>query len=128
MQGTVSTATTYVLVIDDDASMTRLMAMSLRMQGFTVKTASNGAEGLEQIAREKPDAIVLDIAMPVMDGRTFYRELRARGDATPVLVVSAFGARTASLELKAQGFMPKPFHPDELGEKVQHLIDAHGGV
>ena len=127
MQGTL-TATAYVLVIDDDASMARMMAMTLRMQGFTVKTASNGVEGLDQIEREKPDAIVLDIAMPVMDGRTFYRELRARGDATPVLVVSAYGARSASLELQAQGFMPKPFHPDELGEKVQRIIDAHGGV
>ncbi len=123
MEGTLS-ATAHVLVIDDDASMARMMAMSLRMQGFAVKTAANGVEALEQIAREKPDAIVLDLAMPVMDGRTFYRELRARGNATPVLVVSAYGARSASLELQAQGFMPKPFHPDELGEKVQRLLEV----
>lgn len=123
MEGTLS-ATAHVLVIDDDASMARMMAMSLRTQGFTVKTAANGVEALEQIAREKPDAIVLDLAMPVMDGRTFYRELRARGNATPVLVVSAYGARSASLELQAQGFMPKPFHPDELGEKVQRLLEV----
>ena len=127
MQSTV-TATMYVLVIDDDASMARMMAMSLRMEGFRVATAANGLEGLAQIEREKPDAIVLDIAMPVMDGRTFYRELRSRGVETPVLVVSAYGARNAAMELQAQGFMPKPFHPDELSEKVQRLIETHGGA
>ena len=127
MQSTV-TATMYVLVIDDDASMARMMAMSLRMEGFRVATAANGLEGLAQIEREKPDAIVLDIAMPVMDGRTFYRELRSRGVETPVLVVSAYGARNAAMELQAQGFMPKPFHPDELSEKVRRLIETHRGA
>jgi DNA-binding response OmpR family regulator len=64
---------------------------------------------------------VLDLEMPEMDGRTFYRQLRERGIAVPVLIVSAYGARAAGRELGTPA-MDKPFNPDELVRAVQELL------
>lgn len=111
-----------VLVVDDDAALVRLLTLTLRQDGFEVSTAFDGAEALTQVAVRKPDAIVLDLEMPVMDGRTFYRELRARGIETPVLILSAMGARTARRELNAEAYMEKPFDPYELVSTVGALI------
>lgn len=112
-----------VLVIDDDAAITRMLRLTLRDGGFEVTTAANGALALEQITDEHmPDAIVLDLEMPVMDGRSFYRALRSRGIDVPVLVLSAYGARTAQRELGANAYLNKPFNPEELVSQVRDLV------
>ena len=113
-----------VLVIDDDPAVNRLMGMSLRLHGFDVASASNGIAGLDKLDATHPDLIILDLEMPLMDGRTFFRELRARGDHTPVLIASAHGARAAALELRAEGYIDKPFHPDDLAHKVRGIENA----
>src|SRR5581483_9635291 len=110
-----------VLVIDDDPGTNRMMGLSLRLQGFHVTSAYDGYSGLDEVEAHHPDVIVLDLEMPMMDGRAFFRELRARGHGTPVLIASAYGARAGALELRANGYITKPFHPDELAEKIRSI-------
>ena len=113
-----------VLVVDDDVSLSRLVRAILRTADYEVAQAYNGIEGLEIADREHPDVIVLDLQMPQLDGRGFFKELRARGDHTPVLVSSSFGARTAQRELGAEGSIEKPFDPDALVDAVARLFEA----
>lgn len=113
-----------VLVVDDDVSLSRLVRAILRTAQYEVAQAYNGIEGLEAASRERPDVIVLDLQMPQLDGRGFFRELRARGDYTPVLVSSSYGARSAQQELGAEGSIEKPFDPDALVAAVARLFQA----
>lgn len=117
--------TRRVLVVDDDASILRLLRMIFREAEFDVATSSNGQEALESVERAEPGAIVLDLEMPVMDGRTFVRELRSRGYQTPVLILSAYGARQAQRELDAQGGIDKPFDPDAVVAAVASLLGSN---
>jgi DNA-binding response OmpR family regulator len=110
-----------VLVLDDDNALLRLLRLTLTSEGFEVITASNGLEGLEKVDREPPDVILLDLEMPVMDGRTFFRELRQQGNNTPVLILSAYGARDAQRELHADGSLEKPFDADALMNELKQL-------
>lgn len=113
-----------VLVIDDDPAISRMMSLTLRSAGFEVKTALNGAVGLEQVEAQSPEVIVLDLEMPVLDGRGFYRELRRKGYTMPVLIVSANGAKAACRELDANDSLAKPFAFDELTSKLERLLPA----
>jgi CheY-like chemotaxis protein len=113
-----------ILVIDDDEPMSRMIAMTLRSGGHEVTLAHDGRAALEQVETHHPDVIVLDLVMPVMDGWAFYRELRERGIETPVMIVSAHGARRAQRELCAQAAMTKPFMPDDLAYKVDEILAA----
>jgi len=111
-----------VLVVDDDVSLSRLVRAILHTADYEVEQAYNGIEGLEAADRAHPDVIVLDLQMPQMDGRGFFRELRARGDHTPVLVSSSYGARSAQKELGAEGSIEKPFDPEVLVAAVTRLF------
>jgi DNA-binding response OmpR family regulator len=113
---------TTVLVVDDDSNLRRLLSVTLRLAGYSVYTAENGAIALGLMTASAPDVIILDLMMPVMDGREFHRRIRAEGYSTPVLLVSAYGAEQACHELGAQDSLPKPFDPDELVERVQVLV------
>jgi len=115
-----------VLVIDDDAALLRMLKLSLQDFGFEVSTAVNGADALAKLETEAPNVVVLDIEMPVMDGRAFYRELRAMGSRIPVLVLSAYDARRAQRELHADAFMRKPFDPTELSLMLASLAGSQG--
>ncbi|MBF6599187.1 MAG: response regulator [Dehalococcoidia bacterium] len=111
-----------VLVVDDDPAVVRLLKMTLRQSGFDVATAYNGAEALDSVMRHEPEAIVLDIEMPVMDGRTFFHELRGRHYDVPVLILSADNARGVQRELGAQASVGKPFFADDLIDAVISII------
>ncbi len=111
-----------ILVIDDDAALSRMLLLALRGDGLDVASAPNGAVALDQIDERTPDVIVLDLEMPVMDGRSFYRELRARGADMPVLILSAFEARRGQRELGANAYLNKPFDPDDLVREVRQLL------
>src|SRR5688572_7206773 len=113
-----------VLVVDDDPAVIRMVSLSLMTDGFDVSTAGDGIEGLERLASQIFDVIVLDLQMPRMDGRTFFREMRSRGYETPVVILSAYGADVARNELKANGAVSKPFHPDDLSAVVRRLVRA----
>ena len=112
-----------VLVVDDDRPVARMVAATLGLEGYSVMVAHDGKEALERVDAESPDVICLDLQMPVMDGREFFRELRRRGVLTPVVVLSAYGAESAQLELGADGFVDKPFDPDRLVSAIAETID-----
>jgi len=114
-----------VLIVDDDVNLMRLLRTILRTAGFEVLTADQGIAALDLLAVESVDLIILDLRMPVIDGRTLYREMRSRGVAAPILIASAYGARSAQVELGAQGFIEKPFDPDRLVEAVNEAIASN---
>ena len=97
-----------VLVVDDDPSILRMLRIVFMGDGYDVTTATNGVEALDAVQKDAPGVIVLDLEMPLMDGREFFRELRSRGHEMPVLILSAYGAERARGELKAEAFVSKP--------------------
>lgn len=113
-----------VLVMDDDPALLRVVRLVLSSDGFSVDTAADGIAGLERFEAQPPAAIVLDLQMPRMDGRAFFRELRSRGHKTPVLILSAYGAEEACRELGADGAIGKPFDPDHLSNAVRRLVNG----
>jgi CheY-like chemotaxis protein len=115
-------STHSVLVVDDDRNLTRLMATILRTSGIDTVTATDGLAALDAVEHNDIDAIVLDLQMPQMDGRGFFYELRARGDHTPVLIASAYGARAAQRELGAEASVEKPFDPEVLISELQRIL------
>lgn len=113
-----------VLVVDDDVSLARLLKTILRSANFEVDGAVNGRDALRATQENQFDVIVMDLRMPVLDGRGFFRELRAAGDSTPVLIASAYGARSAQKELGAESAIEKPFEPDDLIAEVERLVSS----
>jgi len=113
-----------VLVVEDDPDLAALEADVLKLRGHEVDVASNGREALEAVGRARPDLILLDIKMPVMNGREFADEYRRREPTTaPIMVVTAADdAQRRAAEVGASGWIAKPFDPDVLLEKVTTLL------
>ena len=113
------------LVVDDEATLTDLLQMALRYEGWEVKTAGDGQTAL-RIAREfKPDVVVLDIMLPDIDGLAVLQRLRADGQETPVLFLTAKDAlddRIAGLTAGGDDYVTKPFSLDELVARLRGLI------
>lgn len=122
-----NSGTMHVLVVDDDPGIRSLVRLSLVSEGWIVATAGNGLEALEVLANyseKRFNLIILDVQMPAMDGPTFYRELRALEDDTPVLMLSANDAERARREVGANAAMAKPFDPFILIERARELAVA----
>ena len=111
-----------VLLIDDDPALVRMIRLALLSEGLEVDTAADGLLGLEAVERAQYDIIVLDLQMPNLDGRGFFREYRARGGTTPVVLLSAYGAQTARSELNAEAAVTKPFDPVVLIRTIRTLL------
>ncbi len=112
-----------VLVVDDDPAIRDFVSIALEDEGYRVETAPNGQEALDKVRRDPPDAILLDIMMPTLDGWEFlahWRMLSARCQA-PVLVMSAVGGRCLARQLGARDFLAKPFDLDTLLGRVAAL-------
>lgn len=116
--------TRRILVVDDDLNLARLLRTILRTAGYEVASSTDGFQALDMLAREHFDAVVLDLRMPRIDGRTLFRQLRGSGNQVPVLIASAYGARSAQIELGAEGSIEKPFDPESLLEAVEQLLAA----
>lgn len=114
-----------ILVVDDEPGIGRMIRLLLTSEGMSAHVVHSGADGLDYVKRAPVEVIVLDLQMPGMDGRSFYRGLRAMGDTTPVIILSANGARKAQLELGAEDSLAKPFMPDDLLAKVRALVSRH---
>jgi DNA-binding response OmpR family regulator len=112
----------YILVVDDDPSLVRFVSLVLRSENYEVKAVGSGREGLSAIAEGDPSLIVLDLRMPEMDGREFYRQARGSGYTGPVIVCSAYGAGAAKVELGADAAIDKPFDPESLISTVKSLV------
>jgi DNA-binding response OmpR family regulator len=113
-----------VLLIDDDPALVRMIRLALLSEGLQVDTAIDGVQGLAATETSTYDVIVLDLQMPNMDGRAFFREFRARGGTTPIVLLSAYGAQAARSELKAEAAVSKPFDPNTLIRAVRALLPA----
>ena len=116
---------THVLVVDDDPGVRRALARALTLHGFRTDAAAGGAEALYQLTVSSPDVIILDIAMPGLDGWEVCRRLRAAGDRTPVLMLTARDAvadRVKGLEIGADDYLVKPFALDELLARLRALL------
>jgi two-component system response regulator MprA len=114
-----------ILVVDDEPAVRDALERALRSNGYAVSTAVDGRDGLERVAAETPDLIVLDIMMPRLDGLEACRELRASGDRTPVLILTArdaVGDRVEGLDAGADDYLVKPFALEELLARIRALL------
>jgi two-component system response regulator MprA len=113
-----------ILVVDDDQAVRDSLRRSLAFNGYEVEVAGDGLAALESIARQRPDALVLDVMMPRLDGLEACRRLRSAGEDLPILVLTARDAvsdRVAGLDAGADDYLTKPFHFGELMARVRAL-------
>ncbi|MGA2929916.1 MAG: response regulator transcription factor [Solirubrobacteraceae bacterium] len=114
-----------ILVVDDDDAILDSLARALELEGYKVATAIDGAEALRSVAHSEPDAVVLDIGLPDLNGRVVAARMRAGGLSTPILVLSALDAvddRIAGLEAGADDYLVKPFAIGELVARLRALL------
>ncbi|GAA1617031.1 response regulator transcription factor [Catellatospora bangladeshensis] len=114
-----------VLVADDDASVRQSLDRALRLEGYTVHLAADGAEALAKTHDLRPDLLLLDVMMPVLDGLDTCRRLRQAADHTPVLMLTARDAvadRVAGLDAGADDYLVKPFALQELLARIRALL------
>lgn len=114
-----------ILVVDDEPAVRDSVARALRYAGHDVATAADGHDGLDQLSTNPVDLVILDVAMPRIDGLEMTRRLRAAGDRTPILMLTARDAiadRVDGLDAGADDYLVKPFALDELRARVRALL------
>src|SRR3954454_23918158 len=114
-----------LLLVDDDAPIRRMLARTLTAEGYEVEAAADGGSALAAVERSVPDAIVLDVTMPGLDGLAVPRRLRAKGLRVPILLLTARDAvheRVAGLDAGADDYLVKPFDTNELAARVRALL------
>ena len=114
-----------VLVVDDDQAVRESLRRSLEFNGYSVALARDGAEALASIGQEAPDALVIDVMMPRLDGLEATRALRSAGNDLPILVLTArdsVGDRVEGLDAGADDYLTKPFALEELLARLRALL------
>ncbi len=121
-----------ILLIDDDPDFVEAVRVIIASAGYDVRVAYDGAEGLEAVAQEKPDLIILDVMMPVMNGHEACAKLKADPQTAkiPIILLTAVADRVTTstythrdmLESEAEDYMPKPVEPTELLNLVQSWL------
>ena len=120
-----------ILVIDDDEKITSMLRRGLAFEGYRVRTARSGVEGLDAVRQEEPDLVVLDIMMPGLDGWEVCRRLREAGSRVPVLMLTAkdeVGDRVRGLDTGADDYLVKPFALEELLARIRALLRRSGAA
>lgn len=118
----------HIFVVDDDAALGRLTTLALKAEGYEVAAFTSAREALAEVLDgdvPNPSVIILDLSMPEMDGREFYRRARDAGLEAPVVILSAYGAADAKKELGAEAALAKPFDTDQLVATVKRLAPKH---
>ena len=118
-----------VLVVDDEDSITDLVATALRYVGFEVAVASNGRQALERAASFRPELVVLDVMLPDLDGFEVVRRLRSDGVRVPIVFLTARDAtedKVAGLTIGGDDYVTKPFSVEELVARVRVVLRRHG--
>jgi two-component system KDP operon response regulator KdpE len=113
-----------ILVVDDELQILRVLRTSLPLWGYGVRTAQGGAEALDEIAKEMPDLIILDLAMPALSGLDVCRRIREYS-SVPIIVLSAKGSeadKVAALDIGADDYVTKPFAMNELMARVRAVM------
>jgi two-component system, OmpR family, KDP operon response regulator KdpE len=125
---------TTILVVDDEPAIRRLLRTSLDGQGFSVVEAGSGAEALQQIGREKPDLLILDLGLPDVSGIEVIRSVRV-GSSLPIIVLSVRDderGKVEALDLGADDYVTKPFGTEELVARIRtalrHRFQAQGAA
>jgi two-component system response regulator MprA len=114
-----------ILVVDDDPAVSGSLERALRLEGYEVETAADGGSALQALAIASPDAVVLDLQLPDIDGLEVCRRLRSAGDDTPVLMLTARDAvndRVQGLDAGADDYLVKPFALAELLARLRALL------
>jgi len=114
-----------ILVVEDDRAILRGLVDNLEYESYQVLSATDGVEGYRVIREQKPDLIILDLMLPRMSGYELCRKVRAEGDATPILMLTARGEemdRVLGLDLGADDYVTKPFSVPELMARVRALL------
>ena len=113
-----------ILIVEDEANIRELLRLYLEREGYTVIEAENGVEGIKQWKSEKPDMLLLDVMMPVMDGWTVCKEIRAESDV-PIIMLTAKGEtadRVSGLEMGADDYIVKPLEMPEVIARVRAVF------
>jgi two-component system response regulator MprA len=119
-----------VLLVDDDAPIRRMLERTLTAEGYATTAVADGGAALAQVERSLPDVIVLDVAMPGLDGLSVTRRLRAKGLAVPILLLTARDAlheRVEGLDAGADDYLVKPFEVEELTARIRALMRRNQG-
>lgn len=119
-----------ILVVDDDAAVRASLDRALRLEGYDVDVAGDGTTALRALALMQPDAVVLDLGLPDIDGLEVCRRLRSTGDDTPVLILTARDAvddRVHGLDAGADDYLVKPFALAELLARLRALLRRRSG-
>ena len=114
-----------ILLVDDEPDITANLSAFLTRTGFRTKTAKNGEEALKLLAEFQPALVVMDVLMPVLDGRATLRKLRQEGNWTPVILLTQIGEafeRAMALEEGADDYLNKPFDPHELVARIRAVL------
>lgn len=115
-----------ILIVEDELKLASVLSAKLEKMDFEVLTAGNGEEGLRKVANDKPDLILLDIVMPVMDGLTMLKKLREANDKTPVIVLSNLSDSdnvAESFEQKSYDYLVKTdYSLDDVINKINHAL------
>ncbi|HVV13840.1 response regulator transcription factor [Amycolatopsis sp.] len=114
-----------ILVVDDDRAVRESLRRSLEFNGYQVDLAGDGAQALERVIADRPDAMILDVMMPRLDGLEVARRLRSTGDDLPILVLTArdtVSDRVSGLDAGADDYLPKPFALEELLARLRALL------
>src|SRR3954463_4818481 len=118
-----------VLIVDDDRSVRDALRRALTLGGYDVQAAEGGQHGLTQVAATSPDAVVLDVGMPDIDGLEVCRRLRGAGNRVPILMLTARDAvadRIDGLDAGADDYVVKPFDVGELKARLRALMRRNG--
>jgi two-component system, OmpR family, phosphate regulon response regulator OmpR len=118
-----------VLIVDDDTRLSAMIADYLSGNGYVVHCAGNGLDGVAELSRRSPDAVILDVMLPDIDGLETCRRMRAVSDV-PILMLTAKGEETdriVGLELGADDYLPKPFNPRELLARLKAILRRRTG-
>src|SRR5436190_6974121 len=114
-----------ILVVDDDPGISESLNRALSREGYAVRLAADGEAALDAVAKETPEAMILDVSMPKLDGLSVCRRLRAAGNRVPILVLTArhsLGDRVAGLDAGADDYLVKPFDLEELLARLRALM------